>query len=179
VHGIVRQSGGFIDVYSEPGVGTTFKVYLPRVDEPLSAADAAPAAGGRAGSGTVLVLEDEELVRRVITAALTEGGYDVIEAVGRSEALALCEERRAAGQPVDLLLSDVVMPGMPLAEFSTRLPEVQPGLKVIFMSGYTDRAMLHQGLLDGTAPFLQKPFSVEALLAKVQAALEDARKSVA
>jgi signal transduction histidine kinase/ActR/RegA family two-component response regulator len=176
VHGIVKQSGGSLEVYSEPGRGSTFKIYLPRVDAPLDAAGTpGPALTARRGTETVLVLEDEEIVRRVVTTTLARQGYRVLEAANRDEALATCAAQRAAGTPVDLLISDLVMPGMNLQEFSTRLPAVQPGLRTLYMSGYTDRAMLHQGLLDGTSPFLQKPFSVEALLLTVEAVLGHAR----
>ncbi|HEY1189615.1 MAG TPA: PAS domain S-box protein, partial [Gemmata sp.] len=168
VFGIVKQSGGHIAVYSEVGRGTAFKVYLPEVRSESSAAVAQrpPVPTGRE---TVLLVEDENKVRALAGAALRRAGYEVLEAAGAEEA-----ERFIVGraQPVDLLLTDVVMPvtsGRVLAE---RLKGIAPALRVLFMSGYTDDAVVRHGLLVAEIEFLQKPFTLDALLRKVREVLD-------
>jgi two-component system, cell cycle sensor histidine kinase and response regulator CckA len=169
VYGIVAQSGGSIRVQSEPGRGTTFKVFLPRVDEPLTAQahpDAQPAVGG---SETVLVAEDEDGVRALICEILGELGYEVLEA-GRPEAA--IEAMSAGGRRVHLLLTDVVMPGMNGPQLAARLTALQPGLRVLYMSGYTGEAVAHHGVLEHGTHLLQKPFTPDALARKVREVLD-------
>ena len=174
VYGIVKQSEGFIWAYSEPGQGTTFKIYLP---EAALVAPAAinPATGNgdlRGGGETILVVEDEEMVRGLAVRCLSEQGYRVVEARTSGEALAYVE-----GNPngVDLVLSDVVMPVMGGRELSQRLTRVAPSLPVLFMSGYTGEDVVQRGLLDAGAPFEQKPFSPESLARKVREMLNETR----
>jgi CheY-like chemotaxis protein len=180
VHGIVRQSGGHIEVYSEPGRGTTFTVYLPRVDAPLDAAGGLAAAPHSLhGSETILLVEDEEVVRRVVNETLRLNGYTVLEASDRVEALAVCEACRGSRTRIDLMLSDVVMPGLGIPELLERLRTLSPGIKVLYMSGYTDRAMSHQGVFPEGMAFLQKPFTIDALLRKVREVLAEDLASAA
>ncbi len=174
VLGIVQQSGGHVSVYSEPGLGTTFKVYLPRCD---AAADPMPrpALPARAdgGSETVLVVEDDDQVRAVVAQILEEAGYRVLRASGPTEALALCEGE----SPVHLLLTDVIMPKMNGRELADRVRALRPGLKAVFMSGYTDRVVLEHGALGSESHFLQKPFTSVGVLQKVRSALDAAAVS--
>jgi len=166
VQGIVAQSGGYVEVYSEMGNGTTFKIYLPALDDAASdvaTPAAVPAAGG---TETVLVVEDQAEVRMYATAVLDDYGYRVISAGNGSEALALCGRER-----IDLLLTDVVMPHVGGRELADKLAKLQPGMKVLFMSGYTDDAIVHHGVLEEGAKFIQKPFSPEELAGKVRATL--------
>ena len=168
VQGIVAQSGGYIDAYSEPGQGTTFKIYLPRVTEAVTdegMPEAVPALGGKE---TVLVVEDQAQVRDYTVAVLKEYGYRVIQAENASEALLFCERER---ERVDLVLTDVVMPNVSGRELANRLEKLRPGIKVLFMSGYTDNAVMHHGVLEKSAEFIQKPFSPEELAGKVRAVL--------
>jgi len=169
VWGAVKQSGGYIWLYSEVGQGTSFKIYLPRVDamEPQAAAEEAAVALD--GSETVLVAEDEDAVRQIIEKALQARGYQVIVARGGSDALALAG--RHNGQ-IDLLVTDVVMPDMNGRELSQRLTHVRPTLRTLYLSGYTDDAILHHGVLQEGVAFLQKPFSLGALARKVRDVIE-------
>jgi signal transduction histidine kinase/ActR/RegA family two-component response regulator len=170
VYGIVKQSGGSLWVYSEPGQGTTFKFYLPLVDEPVAPAhrDDAPAQPLR-GLETILLVEDEEAVRDLARDVFTARGYTVLEARQGSEALRICE--RHAG-PIHLMLTDVVMPEMSGRELADRLAVLRPGMKVLYMSGYTDNAVVHHGILDPGTIFLQKPFSPAVLAKKVREVLD-------
>jgi CheY-like chemotaxis protein len=173
VYGIVKQSDGFVWVYSEPGVGTTFKVYLPRVGSELARADErerAPAAEG--GSETILIVEDEELVRSLASRALREHGYIVIEARHGGEAMRQLQNRSSG---IDLVITDVVMPEMGGRELGRRLKLMRPSLPVLFMSGYTGEDVIQRGLMDADAPFQQKPFAPDGLARKVRAMLDDAR----
>jgi CheY-like chemotaxis protein len=168
VHGIVEQSGGHIFVSSEPGIGTSFRIYLPRVDGPAPE-ERQPAAGlADGGSETILLVEDHDAVRRLAALVLEDRGYRVLAAAGGAEALDVLERSRGA---VDLLVTDVVMPGMSSLEMVERARSSHPGLKVLFMSGYTDDAMIHQKIQGIGAPYLEKPFSPGALAAKVREAL--------
>jgi two-component system, cell cycle sensor histidine kinase and response regulator CckA len=171
VYGIVKQSGGDIWVYSEPGHGTVFKIYLPQVAAAASAAIKVSAASeeSRGGSETILLVEDDEAVRRLARLSLERSGYSVVDSANPKEAL------RAANQfggQIDLLLSDVVMPeseGLPLFQ---RLAEIRPSLRVLYMSGYADEAVIRHGIVVEGTPFLQKPFTPFALSAKVRAVLD-------
>ena len=168
VHGIVKQSGGTIEVRSELGSGTTFTVYLPRVEAAMEARRAPKRQGEMAsGTETVMVVEDDELVRNVVGEGLRLGGYKVIEVTDRTQALVVAEACSRSNMRVDLMLSDVVTPGMSVSELTERLLAIYPGMKILYMSGYTEHAASYEGLLEGTA-FLQKPFTVDQLLARVR-----------
>jgi two-component system cell cycle sensor histidine kinase/response regulator CckA len=173
VHGIVEQSGGHIEVHSEIGHGTTFKVYFPRVDEPLekSRPNQAQAKHGQ-GIGTILVIEDDDLVRSLTVRVLEGIGYTVVATENRSEALRACEAKQREGRSFDLVLSDVVMPGIALTELSEYLRATSPRARILYMSGYTDRAILHQEHVAGEV-FLQKPFTIDELLSRVRRLLDE------
>jgi len=165
VHGIVKQSGGHIWVYSEVGHGTTFKVYVPRTYAPLkSASDQAAASDSKDGGGTVLVVEDEQMVLGLIRSVLQLGGYLVLEASHGAEAMAIAERYQGA---IDVLLTDVVMPGMSGRELAQRFRVLRPETRVIFISGYTDELVMQQDPPDARVTFLQKPFSPDALSQRV------------
>jgi PAS domain S-box-containing protein len=174
VYGIVRQSGGHITVYSEPGQGTTFRVYFPANSATKKPEREPVAVPHRTGGETVLVIEDEADLRSMIVRALTRRDYNVLEARTGEEALELVEKQKAK---VQLLITDIVMPGMRGTEAAQRLASVVPDLKILYMSGYTDNAMFHQKLLEAGTIFLQKPFSVSALEERVQKALENKSKA--
>ena len=169
VYGVVQQTGGYIWLYSELGHGTSFKIYLPRVDaDGPQPAEEEQRASALDGSETVLVAEDEEAVRLIIAKALEARGYRVLSARDGSEALEL-----AAGHGgIDLLVTDVVMPDMNGRELSRCLTEARPNLRTLYLSGYTDDAMLHRGVLQEGVAFLQKPFSLAALARKVRDVIE-------
>jgi len=174
VYGIVKQSGGHINVYSEPGIGTTFKMYFPAVEEKVtesSGAGALPPEELRGGE-TVLVVEDEELVRTTIREILARYGYAVLEARSGGEAVDLCSRRQGG---IHLLLTDVVMPGMNGVELSKRLTPMRPEMKVLYMSGYTADAIVHQGILDPGIAFIHKPFTMDSLARKVREVLGPGR----
>jgi CheY-like chemotaxis protein len=171
VYGIVKQSGGFIWVYSELGHGTTFKIYLPRVDEAPDVRESgkAVAAGAAGGSETVLLAEDEAAVRAVARQALVRHGYTVLEAPNAEAALDLA--KRYSGR-IHLLLTDVVMPGMSGRALALQLEGIRPELRTIYMSGYTDEAITRHGILEAGLVYVQKPFSPEALVRKAREVLD-------
>ena len=172
VHGIVKQSGGHVAVYSEPGSGTTFKVYLPALREPaaVKTSQLTPPAMPM-GSETVLLVEDEESVRALTRAVLQRCGYVVIEAADGEEALALASNDTTP--PIDLLVTDVVMPRLGGPELAERFRSLRPNARVLYVSGYTADAVLHHGVLVG-AGFLQKPFSAAMFAQKVRSVLDGA-----
>ncbi|MBI4484232.1 MAG: PAS domain S-box protein [Acidobacteria bacterium] len=175
VYGIVKQSGGNIWVYSEPGQGTTFKIYLPRVEESVEVArPAEPPRGTPEGSEIVLLAEDEEPVRKLVRQTLEMNGYTVLEARHGPEALQICE--RHAGS-IHLIVTDVIMPEMSGRELAYRLTQLRPGIKVLYLSGYTSDAIVHHGVLDQGVAFLQKPFTPDALARKVREVLDAPQKS--
>jgi CheY-like chemotaxis protein len=169
VYGIVKQSDGYIWVYSEVGKGTTFKIYLPPVEE---GAEAEPVRVTDppllAGSETVLLVEDEESVRVLSRAILESYGYTVLEAGSGKEGL---DVARQYPLPIHLVLTDVVMPKMGGPDLASRLEALRPGVRVLYMSGYTDDAVFRHGLLETGRVFLQKPFTPRALARKVREAL--------
>ncbi|HEY7783757.1 MAG TPA: response regulator [Pyrinomonadaceae bacterium] len=170
VYGIVKQSSGHVWVYSEPGKGTTFKVYLPRVEEGAQYyREQEPAAEVPRGTETILLVEDAEMVRNLTREVLENCGYDVIEASNGKRALSICKNRT---EPIDLLLTDVVMPEMSGRELADRLVGLHPEMQVLYMSGYTQDAIVHRGTLDEGTNFIQKPFSPDALARKVRIVLD-------
>jgi PAS domain S-box-containing protein len=171
VYGIVKQSNGYILVYSEPDRGTTFKIYFPLVEEEASALPRRDEIGYLPkGNETVLLVEDEPLVRGLAVRILREQGYKVLEASNGNEALRIAQGN--AGKGIHLLLTDVVMPQMGGKELADRLKALRPGIKVLFTSGYTDNAVVQHGLLDPDIAFLEKPLSPSALARKVRELLD-------
>jgi two-component system cell cycle sensor histidine kinase/response regulator CckA len=168
VYGIVKQSNGYISVYSEVGKGTVFRIYLPRVEGEVQALPSSSPAASLRGDETVLVVEDERSVQGVIERVLSGNGYRVLLASEGSEALRVAGEHEG---PIDLLVTDLVMPGMGGREVARRLEAARPGLRVLYMSGYTEDAISHHGVLDPGLAFLQKPFLSDALLRKVREVL--------
>ncbi len=169
VYGIVKQSDGFVWVYSELGKGTTVKIYFPRVTSQISAAHLETrSAPGSRGTETVLIVEDERAVRALASRILQERGYHVLEAADGAEGLRIAQEYM---KEIHLVLTDVVMPGIGGRALISRLEEIRPGIKALFISGYTDNAIVHHGILDSGVAFLQKPFSVDGLLRKVREVL--------
>jgi len=169
VYGIVKQSKGNIWVYSEPGKGSTFKIYLPRVEETVRIVEEPEeVAESLQGSETILLVEDEKMVRDIALKILRNYGYTVLCAGDGEEALHICRHHQ---EPVQLMLTDVVMPGMSGRELAKRLEELHPEMKVLFMSGYTDNAIVHNGLLDKGIAFIPKPFTPVDLARKVREVL--------
>jgi CheY-like chemotaxis protein len=169
VYGIVKQSGGHIWVYSEEGLGSAFKIYLPRAATDM-ASQLGKEGGGPVPTGqeTILLVEDNPEVRDLARQVLVRQGYTVLEAAEGEEALRRAEEH--AG-PIHLLLTDVVMPGMTGKALAERLGGLRPDLKVLYMSGYTDETIAHHGVLEPGVAFLQKPFSSFNLALKVRQVL--------
>ena len=171
VHGIVTQSGGKIWVYSDPGHGTTFKIYFPTIEGELDTLNGKNETGSSPrGSETVLLVEDEPSVRDLANRLLKQQGYRVLEAANGEEALRLVRE--TAGERIHLLLTDVVLPQMSGKELADQLKIFRPDLKVLYTSGYTDFAVVHHGVLNSGTHFLQKPFSLKTLSQKVREALD-------
>ncbi|MEW6720979.1 MAG: PAS domain S-box protein [Thermodesulfobacteriota bacterium] len=174
IFGVVRQAGGAIQAYSETGMGTTFKIYLPRV---ASQAERLVREGlpleRLKGSETILLVEDEETVRQVASRILGDLGYKVIEARSGEEALMLADWNKGR---IDLLMTDIVMPGMNGRELSERMSKTHPSMKTLFTSGYTEDVIVHHGILDSNLDFIGKPYTVQALAAKIRSVLKP-RKS--
>jgi CheY-like chemotaxis protein len=166
-YGIVKQSGGTIWVYSEVGHGSTFKVYLPLVEHAASAATVVPAVTpAREGDGeTILLVEDDLHVRAIVAEMLESRNYRVLAAADGEEAISLAE---AQGAEIDLLLSDVVMPGLGGRELADRIRALQPSVCVLHMSGYTDDIVIRRGVLDRSAAFIEKPFSSDELARRIR-----------
>jgi len=172
VFGIVRQSDGHVWVYSELGVGTTVKVYLPEAHVEVAVVKAAPdPTETRRGSETVLLVEDEGSVRTITRTILERHGYRVLEAQSGGDALLICEQHKAT---IHLLLTDVVMPLMSGRQLAERLVLVRPAMKVLFMSGYTDDSIVRHGVLDSDVAFLQKPITPDRLTRKLREVLSEA-----
>lgn len=170
VHGVVKQHGGHIWLYSEPGKGTTFKIYLPRaVEDPAAAATPPTAMPSTRGTETVLIVEDEPLVRWVAAQTLRNHGYTVLEAASGEEALKLAD---ANHDKLDLVMTDVVMPGMSGQEVASALRQRRRELKVLFASGYTEDTISHHGVLDQGVSFIAKPYTPSALARRVREVLD-------
>lgn len=169
VYGIVKQSGGFVWVYTEPGIGTTFKIYLPRVDQVLEdepLADMIEKLDRR--SQTILVVEDDAALLQVTCRSLEEIGYAVLAARTPAEAIQIFENHPGS---IHLVVTDVIMPGMGGHHLASHLSAICPEMKVLYISGYTDNTIVHHGILDPGLAFLQKPFSPRALARKVSEVL--------
>lgn len=170
VYGIVKQSGGHIGVYSEPGMGTTFKVYLPRIEgeldfnEPRVAGTDSPK-----GTETILLVEDETSVRKLARTILQDNGYTVVEAESGDQARAISGQHEGR---IQLMLTDVIMPGTSGRELAQSVAASRPEMRVLYMSGYTDDAIVHHGILDAKTPFIQKPFTPDSLLRKIRNVLD-------
>ena len=170
VYGIVKQSDGHISVHSEPGKGTTFKIYLPRVE---AAANRARQEGliaqSEGGSETILVVEDDEMVRQLVVLLLEKKGYQVLAAEHAEQALQVCQHHE---DPIDLLVTDLVMPGRNGVELAEQVRQMVPEAKTLLISGYADKAILRESELDEHMEFLAKPFSGSVLARKVREILD-------
>ena len=172
VYGIIKQSNGNVWVYSEPGRGTTFKVYLPRVEEVAGDADVSDTVPtSRGGTETILLVEDDEPVRGLAARVLRRTGYNVLEATTGVDALRICAD---AGLTIHLVVTDMMMPEMGGRELARKLAEVHPGAQLIFMSGYTEEAVRKNGFLEQGVAFLEKPFTADALRRTVRHTLDAA-----
>jgi len=173
VYGIVKQSGGYIWVYSEPAQGTSMKVYLPRVEAPIEPISSPPPpSGSLRGSETILIVEDQDEVRKLTRRMLEARGYQVLAAASGADALRIADQ---AARRIDLLLTDVIMPGMSGREVALLLGPAHPNMRVLFVSGYTDESIVHEGMLAPGLAFLQKPFTAEGLARKVREVLDAPR----
>ena len=173
VYGIVKQSGGSVFVYSKPGKGATCKIYLPRVDEAVTVVESVHASvEPPQGSETILLVEDEEPVRELVRKVLERNGYRILEARHGDEAITICAQHKGE---ISLLVTDVVMPRMSGREVAERLLVSHPKMKVLYLSGYTDDAVVRHGVLQSMTAFLQKPFTPDALAHKVREVLDSKR----
>jgi CheY-like chemotaxis protein len=171
VYGVVKQSGGYVWVYSEPGKGATFKIYLPRVDEPAeSLLRPKDEVILDRGSETILLVEDDDALRELIAGLLRNDGYKVLEEKDGQAATATAKNY---GDVIHLLLTDVIMPGMSGGELRARLTEMRPELKSLYMSGYTGNLIAHHGMLSTDTVVLQKPFTKLALLSQIKSTLNN------
>lgn len=176
VYGIVKQSGGNIWVYGEPGLGTTFNIYLPRMNEPREETREKVMREKFSGEGeTILVVEDEDDVRRLTVRVLKKQGYNVLEASSVDEALRLCKEHE---HPIHMILTDVVMPGMNGPRLAEELIPLHPKMKVLYMSGYTNHVIVRQGILGDGANYIQKPFTIDGLMRKMREVLDRDSKGI-
>jgi two-component system cell cycle sensor histidine kinase/response regulator CckA len=172
VYGIVKQSGGYIWVYSEPGQGTTFKIYLPRVDQPAEALSSDNhSAKVQRGTETILLVEDDEQLRRLTSSVLAHCGYNLLVASSPEEGLAIC---KSTSHDIRLLVTDVVMPRMNGRQLAEQAQQIRPGIRVLYISGYTNDAIAHYGVLDPGLWFLPKPYALSSLIAKVREVLDSA-----
>jgi CheY-like chemotaxis protein len=172
IYGIIKQSGGYIWVDSTLGQGTTFTIDLPRIEAPLEATPLPEVSTPlRSGEATVLLVEDDEMVRTVSRETLQARGYTVLEAMNGGAALLIAERHQG---PIDLLLTDVVMPYMSGPELAQRLRSQRPDIRVLYMSGYTDDMLAPHGVLQPDVAFLSKPFTPDLLLRTVQEVLHGA-----
>ncbi len=170
VYGIVKQSGGYIWVYSEPQRGTTFKIYFPRIDQAVDGVRAETREAGKLrGTETILLVEDNEQVRQLTSSVLADCGYKVLPAASPEEGLALC---RAHQPEIQLLVTDVILPRMKGPQLAEQVKQISPLTRVLYVSGYTSDAIMHYGVLDAGLWFLGKPFSVSELVAKVREVLD-------
>ena len=176
IYGIVVQAGGNVRIYSEPGLGTTVTVLLPVTGEPSGLAGAFPDEAARGGGERVLVVEDEPAMREVTRRILAGNGYQVTAAASGAEAIAAVKESR---EPLDVLVTDVVMPGMQGRDVAERITALQPGISVLFMSGYTEGLLSDQGVLDPGINLIEKPFTEAALLGKLRGVLRTRRNTPA
>ncbi|MFL5469577.1 MAG: response regulator, partial [Gemmatimonadaceae bacterium] len=173
VYGIVKQSGGFVWVYSEPGHGTTFKIYLPRVAGGTNpVAPVAEVAPENRASETILLVEDEETVRNLATRILRKQGYTVLSARHGRQAEGIAGEYR---HDIHLVITDVVMPEMGGRDLASALGALRPEVPILYVSGYTDDEIVRRGVLEPTMAFIEKPFTANALLRKVRELLDSRR----
>lgn len=169
IYGIVKQNGGFIDVYSEVGLGTSFKIYLPRIAGASGDLTSPGEVQARsAGGASILVIEDDEVLCQATRRMLESMGYTAVAVQMPDEAVAIVKQ---GTQQFDLLLVDVVMPGLNGVEVAACVLELQPGMRVLYMSGYTAEAIVHRGVLNEGVHFLQKPFSSSELAEKIREVL--------
>lgn len=173
VYGIIKQSGGGVGVYSEPGKGTSFKIYFPRVMEKIGLKKATkPHIQSIQGTEAILVVEDYDLVREMVANSLKTLGYSILEAKNGEDALRYFKKERK--QSIDLIVTDIVMPQMSGGEFIKKLRGKDINTKVLLISGYTDNSIVHHGILDEGIPYLQKPFTMNDLGKKVREVLDSA-----